>query len=616
MKPLYYTLSLFFAIILYACQKEDTLNDIGYLRLNINDSNEMQTKAASLPEGYTGKQIAVKIVDKNGKVVEKTDDWELWKDEPIELPVGTYTIQASSYGFDGKQSAEEAPYYYGEETVSITSGKEVNAKVVCKLANVKVSVKLSDNIKTKFKAFDITVKPQETGACDPITISVDLAGSNETKAIYFPVTNLTVQYTLTNQNNEPHSAAYNLSDVKGNDHYILNFKLAETGTTGNVTVTVDETMQEYEYTFTVSQHPKNNANLTAGAWDRLAYLKAENVTMGTGVSTEGITFQYRIKTTTTQTKADETPWNDVETTANENTYTAMLTGLTVSTTYEYRLANAEGETFGSIKEFTTSTTDAETQLPNGNFEDWCVRTAATALFDSDTTFPCSGDDYDNGNRFWDTSNRGANSAGQKDPTNKTTELVHSGTYAAKLITDVIAGNLAAASLYTGDFGSANLNPEATINFGKPFTSRPIALHGYYKYTATTASGTDKLPSNVTLEGDLDQCAIFIVLMKSENQHLVNNTKPETFLSVEKIWEDDKFIAYGELPSGASTQGDGLVEFTIPLKYKEQFFDEQPTHIIIVCSASKYGDYMVGGEGSTLYVDDFSLIYEGEPTIWE
>ena len=80
--------------------------------------------------------------------------------------------------------------------------------------------------------------------------------------------------------------------------------------------------------------------------------------------------------------------------------------------------------------------------------------------------------------------------------------------------------------------------------------------------------------------------------------------------------DDNIIAYGELPSGAATSGDGYTEFTIPLKYKESQFGEQPTHIIIVCSASKYGDYMTGGDNSLLYVDDFSLVYEGTPTIWE
>lgn len=600
MRPIYYTLSLFFVIVLYACQTEDTLNGIGYLRLNVNESNEMQSRAATLPEGYTGKQIAVKIVDKSGKVVKKTDDWELWKDEALELSVGTYTIQAFSYGFDGKQSAVEAPYYYGEETVSIASGKEVNAKVVCKLANVKVSVKLSDNIKTQFKAFDITVKPQETGACDPITISVDLAGESEIKAIYFPVTDLTVQYTLTNQNNEMHSATYDLNSVKGNDHYILNFKLEETGTTNDVTVTVDETMQEYKYTFAVSQHPKNNANLTVGVWDRLAYLKAENVTTGTGVSTEGITFQYRIKTTI-QTKASETPWNNVATTANENTYIAMLTGLTASTTYEYRLANAEGETIGSMKEFSTTTTDTKTELPNGNFEEWT--TSGGIIYPGSNT----------SSLFWDTSNKGASTLGTNNPTSNITNPIVSGNSAAQLKSMEVWSVLAAASLYTGSFGSVDFGSlGAIVNFGRSFTSKPIALHGYYQYSPANVNKVgDNLPPNATIsKGNPDECSIYIAL--SKRTYAINNKDEDTFINFES---DNNIIAYGELPSGAATSDDGYTEFTIPLKYKESQFSEQPLYIIVVCSSSKYGDYMTGGVGSTLLVDNFSLVYEGEPTIW-
>ena len=83
--------------------------------------------------------------------------------------------------------------------------------------------------------------------------------------------------------------------------------------------------------------------------------------------------------------------------------------------------------------------------------------------------------------------------------------------------------------------------------------------------------------------------------------------------------DDRVIAYGALPSGAATNessNNGYKEFTIPLEYKEDKFGETPTHIMVVCAASKYGDYMTGGEGSTLLVDDFSLIYDGEPQIWD
>ena len=46
---------------------------------------------------------------------------------------------------------------------------------------------------------------------------------------------------------------------------------------------------------------------------------------------------------------------------------------------------------------------------------------------------------------------------------------------------------------------------------------------------------------------------------------------------------------------------------VPMEYRSS--DRKPKYIIVTISASKYGDYFTGGEGSTLYMDDFSLIYE-------
>ena len=36
------------------------------------------------------------------------------------------------------------------------------------------------------------------------------------------------------------------------------------------------------------------------------------------------------------------------------------------------------------------------------------------------------------------------------------------------------------------------------------------------------------------------------------------------------------------------------------------------YLIVVASASKYGDYFTGSKSSVMYVDDFSLIYGSEP----
>lgn len=49
------------------------------------------------------------------------------------------------------------------------------------------------------------------------------------------------------------------------------------------------------------------------------------------------------------------------------------------------------------------------------------------------------------------------------------------------------------------------------------------------------------------------------------------------------------------------------KFELNLDYRVT--NRVPTYIVIVCSASKYGDYFVGGRGSTLYVDEFSLDYD-------
>lgn len=121
---------------------------------------------------------------------------------------------------------------------------------------------------------------------------------------------------------------------------------------------------------------------------------------------------------------------------------------------------------------------------------------------------------------------------------------------------------------------------------------------------------DGMPEGVTLEENktIDQCAIYIALVKGVVH--VNSANEDTYFDP----EGDNVVAYGALPSGAATSGDGLVAFNIPLEYKS--LTEKPTHIIIVCAASKYGDYMSGGVGSTLYVDDFSLVYDGEPKVKE
>ena len=621
MKRIYTILLIASTLFFFACQQEENLagGATGYLRLTVNE--DMSTNSRAVPENYKPEQIAVQIVNAEGETVKETEDWELWSGKQIELPVGKYTIKASSNGFDGKDAGFDIPYYTGSKGVTITANGEANETIICKLANVKVTVNFDPALIAKVRSVAATVDNDEVpndGTPAVYSLAFD---TEETRSGYFPVTKLFASITVVNKDGDSHSMRKELTDAEGNpvkarDHFILNIKETDTGEQG-ITVTVDPTTHEYSYTFNVSTKPTSGATLTAGAWDRLAYLKATNVSTGTGVSAEGMKFQYRAAVeTATLAEDEEAGWTDVVTTTEENNYTAMLTGLAAETGYECRLVNGDGDVIAT-QSFTTGKADAQTALVNGGFEDWCVRSAKTALTNKNTTFPCSETDYDAGNLYWDTSNRGANSISQMDPTNKSTDFVIAGTYAAKLQSVKVLGSIfAAASMYTGSFGGASMDMSATINFGRSFTSRPIALHGYYQYSPANVDAVgDNLPADATVsEGNPDQCAIYVALTKKT--YTINNKQEDTFIDFEG---DENIIAYGTIEGDyVKTNGaaNGYTEFTIPLQYKESQFGAIPTHIIIVCSASKYGDYFTGGEGSTLYVDDFSLVYDGAPAIWK
>lgn len=593
-------LFMLMAFSFFACQKEDlNVTSVGYLRLNVGENN-LTNSRSEVPEDYKPKQIAVQIVDSNSQVVKKTEDWTLWKDSLIALKPGVYTIKAASNGFDGQAADFDIPYYAGSETVTVENGKEIQKKVICTLANVKVTVKFDSNFVSKFKSMTVQVGDVE-GKYTPLNFT-----TSETRSAYFPVVSLFSKISVTNNNGVTNSLKKEFTDVKARDHYILNYKLAETGSS-NITVTVDPTTHEYTYTFTVSPEAVNRSTLSAGVWDRLAYLKAESVSAESGTSLDGLKFQFRAKAS-----GEDSPWTDVSATEKEGTYTGFATGLTASTEYEYRLVNKDEVVIGAAQSFTTAATDAQAALYNGNFDLWTKS--------GDTVYPGSAEEAGNTTSFWNTSNPGTTQGmgaigGAVNPTTGVQSPVHTtgeGAYAAKLQTTNKLGVLAAASLYTGSFlGLSGMS--ANMEFGKPFTSRPVALHGYYMYTPQVINRVSRVPEGVEIikNETMDQCAIFIALAKKS--FTFNNNKEEEYIDYEG---DDNIIAYGELPSGAATSGDSYTEFTIPLKYKESQFGEQPTHIIIVCSASKYGDYMTGGDNSLLYVDDFSLVYEGTPTIWE
>lgn len=584
-----------FVLLMASCQNEDELSNsnVGYLRLNLGVNTSVTTRADEAP--YNPEQIGIQIVSADGEVVKETSNWTEWEGQQIALATGTYTLKASSAGFDGATSGFDKPYYAGSAEITIEKDKEVNQTITCTLANVKVTVNFDQSFIDAFTAANVEIDDNaDNTGIDPLTFIM----GQENPSGYFPVTDLKATVSVTNKDNENFTQNDIIKGVQARDHYILNYKVSEGSGEGNISISVDPSTKEYTYTFYIKTTP-DSAPLsapTANAWAKLVYLTGQ--ASSSELTPENITFQYREK--------DAAEWTTVAATQDGEDYKATITSLQPNTTYESRMAYND-EQYSEVTEFTTE--DA-TALYNGNFDNW---------YQADKTwYAVAQNDYNDGNAFWDSGNVGSSTGaaallGAKNPTSPETNIIHTnGGKSAKLQSQFVGlgsmGKFAAGNLYTGHFVKTIGMSGAEIQFGSPFTARPNALHGWFQYTSGTVDYYgDSTPSDALVQdGGTDMCAIYIALSDADEPYTVN-TSEGNFVDYAN---DPNIIAYGELPITDCVTTSDWKEFTINLTYRD--LTRKPKYIIVVASASKYGDYFTGSTGSLMYLDDFSLVYDGEP----
>lgn len=328
--------------------------------------------------------------------------------------------------------------------------------------------------------------------------------------------------------------------------------------------------------WTVSvQYPTANVQTTElSAWTRRAYLKGSTLTGNVSV-------EYR--------KKGEEMWESVL--SNEMSYTegeflAMMTHLQPQTTYEYQM-NIDGKS-SDVAEFVT---DSISQVPNLSFEDW--------IMDSKAWYPNI--DMDDANHFWDSGNDGASIA-SRNPTSPETKEVIKGK-AVRMASDYIdmASKFAAGNIYTGRFIQVTSDLRgAELDFGQKYESRPSGIKGYYKYTPGIINQVK--PPFEGLLGQTDSCHIYMALFDWTGPFRVNTTKG---IFVDLTWKNESMIAFGEMKTNQAT--DTYKAFNVQLQYRDYF--KRPTYILIVASASKYGDYFTGSTSSVLLLDECELVFE-------
>ena len=350
--------------------------------------------------------------------------------------------------------------------------------------------------------------------------------------------------------------------------------------------------------------------LNVNPWARKAYVKAA----GTAGLDNGI--MYR--------KSGTGKWNKVseeEITVEGGTFVAHIAGLEPDTAYEVYAYSGEDTT--AVWEFTT---ESATPVPNGSFE-YASKVAGKDYYKFyDPSCGVSDGMY----MFWGSGN-GEGSEGVNGSANLgivityiDTEEKVDGRQSVRAQTSQMAGMLAAGNLFTGQFAGLVGTSGGMVNFGRPWTARPTAMKIYCKYTTGKMDIIKGSPAGVTLtRDDYDLAEIKVALgdwdyrkyggSKDSPVH-INTTDPSTFVDFNTdastiangslIINHDGYVLNGAEKVEAAT--DGWIEYIIPLDYRT--LEKKPTHIVISCAASRYGDYFTGYSNSKLWVDAVELIY--------
>lgn len=283
------------------------------------------------------------------------------------------------------------------------------------------------------------------------------------------------------------------------------------------------------------------------------------------------------------------------------TYTATLTGLEPGTTYEY-IAYCDG--FDS-KEAYTFTTESIFTIPNASFEDWSTYSAKTLLGTKNVTLPWSVGDKEAS--FWGSGNEGAATANMT-LTDKSTDMLHSGTYSARLESKSAMGMLAAGNVFVGTYVRTD-GTNGVLSLGREYNgSHPSRLRVWANYRpgsgVSIKSGNESFCPDGFAGGN-DHGQIYVALTTEKVEIRTNPSNRKLFNK-----DEECVLAYGEQTWTSSFGPDGaLQQIDIPIVYNDRAKSNKPLYLVIVVSASKYGDYFSGAAGSVMYLDDFELIYE-------
>ena len=230
------------------------------------------------------------------------------------------------------------------------------------------------------------------------------------------------------------------------------------------------------------------------------------------------------------------------------------------------------------------------QVYNMSFDTWSKSSGAWNLYSKKA--PSS-------QRVWDTANHGLSLLGINGtvPEYEHVAVPGKGKAAAKIESKKVLWAFVAGNLYTGSFGRIVNFAGAELHFGIPFRARPKSLSGYVHYIPKSIDYAKE--PYLHLKGKQDTGRIEVILTDWDKPYDIV-TNDEEFIDGAT---DPHVIGRAVLDLEKDTGG--YIPFDIPIDYRS---GKKPKYVVITVAASKLGAYFTGGNGSTVYVDEFRFNY--------
>lgn len=282
-------------------------------------------------------------------------------------------------------------------------------------------------------------------------------------------------------------------------------------------------------------------------------------------------------------------------------FKAYICGLQPSSSYEVRIVTADEQTSPVAR-----TTDAAAQLYNFSFDDWYQNGKVWYAYLQDSSSP----------RVWDSANKGTTMAGDSNTVPGTASGEYVSGKSVKMTTIWVNAmgitKLAAGNIYTGRYNGTVGTNGADLDWGVEFNSRPLGFKGHYRYDSKSINHSSG--GYGSYEGQMDQCQIQIVLQDAGQPYFV---VPTTFNGTDINGPTLDRSVYCDLETHSSViargiqnygdTGGAFKEIILPFTYRS--VTRVPTHAVVTFSSSYLGDYFTGGDGATMWADEFEYVYD-------